>query len=48
VFKTGEPSSLLEGLTKMAAWAKASGIRKSSKFSNIEITEKLPAIWLED
>jgi len=40
--------SLLEGLTKMAAWAKTAGIRKSTKFKNIEISEKLPPIWLED
>jgi len=40
--------SLLEGLTKMAEWAKTAGIRKSTKFKNIEITEKLPPIWLED
>ena len=48
VFKTSESVSLLKGLTLMAAWAKQSGIRKSSKFSNIEITEKLPSVWLED
>ncbi|MFN5324903.1 MAG: NAD-dependent epimerase/dehydratase family protein [Bacteroidota bacterium] len=48
VFNTSEPLSLLDGLTKMASWAKDSGIRKSSKFSNIEITEKLPSVWLED
>ncbi|MFM7078697.1 MAG: NAD-dependent epimerase/dehydratase family protein [Bacteroidota bacterium] len=48
IFKATEPVSLLEGLTLMASWAKQSGIRKSSKFSNIEITEKLPSVWLED
>ena len=48
VFNTSEPVSLREGLEKMAAWAKNSGIRKSDKFSNIEITEKLPPVWLED
>lgn len=48
VFNASEPISLLEGLTLMASWAKQSGIRKSSKFSNIEITEKLPSVWLED
>lgn len=41
-------TTLLEGLTKMEAWAKATGIKKSSKFENIEITEKLPSFWLED
>jgi len=48
VFQTTEPLSLAEGLTKMATWAKDAGIRKSSKFENIEIMEKLPAVWLED
>lgn len=41
--KTG----LTEGLKKMAEWAKGVGIKKSDKFGNIEITEKLPPIWLE-
>lgn len=48
VFKTTEPVSLQDGLNKMAAWAKNAGIRKSSRFENIEILEKLPAVWLED
>jgi UDP-glucose 4-epimerase len=48
VFKTTEPLSLFDGLNKMANWAKSAGIRKSSKFENIEILEKLPAVWLED
>ncbi len=41
-------TSLSEGLEKMAAWAKETGIQKSEKFKNIEITEKLPPLWLED
>ncbi len=48
VFNTTDPVSLREGLEQMAEWAKTSGIRKSDKFSNIEITEKLPPVWLED
>lgn len=40
--------SLGNGLQKMAGWAKKTGIKKSKKFDNIEITEKLPKIWLED
>ena len=40
--------SLKDGLAKMAEWAKTAGSRKSQKFENIEITEKLPKIWLED
>jgi len=48
VFKTNEPVGLYDGLKRMADWAKNAGIRKSSKFENIEILEKLPAVWLED
>jgi UDP-glucose 4-epimerase len=40
--------TLLDGISQMADWAKQAGSRKSDKFSNIEITEKLPSIWLED
>ena len=40
--------SLKDGLTKMAEWSKTAGSRESAKFSNIEITEKLPKIWLEN
>lgn len=40
--------SLKNGLEKMAVWAKKTGIKKSSRFSNIEITEKLPKVWLEE
>ncbi len=48
VFEKSQPAGLKEGLQKMANWAKQAGIRKSSKFDNIEITEKLPQVWLED
>lgn len=41
-------TSLSDGLQKMAQWAKITGIQKSKKFENIEITEKLPKVWLED
>jgi UDP-glucose 4-epimerase len=44
--KTSMP--LDKGLTIMAEWARKVGIRKSKKFKEIEINEKLPAIWLED
>jgi hypothetical protein len=39
---------LEEGVQKMADWAKTQGISSSEKFKNIEITEKLPPVWLED
>ncbi len=41
-------TSLEDGLNRMASWAKKAGIRKSSRFSDIEILDKLPPIWLED
>ncbi|MBK5286593.1 MAG: NAD-dependent epimerase/dehydratase family protein [Bacteroidia bacterium] len=39
--------SLIDGLKKMAAWAKKTGVKSSSKFENVEITEKLPPFWKE-
>lgn len=41
-------TKLSDGLLKMAVWAKTTGIKKSKKFENIEIMDKLPKIWLED
>lgn len=41
-------TTLEEGIQKMAAWAKQVGARESAKFGNIEVTEKVPGIWLED
>ena len=40
--------SIEDGLEKMVAWVKNNGSRKTPLFKNIEITEKLPAVWLED
>lgn len=48
VFNIQGGYSLKDGLERMAAWAKTAGSRKSGKFEGIEITEKLPAVWLED
>ena len=48
IFGDSANTSLLDGLKKMAEWAKKTGIKKSSRFENIEITEKLPSFWLED
>lgn len=39
---------LPEGLKKMADWARHTGSKKSTRFENIEILEKLPPIWLTD
>jgi len=33
------------GVGKMAKWALDAGPRKTPRFTNIEIFEKLPAIW---
>jgi UDP-glucose 4-epimerase len=46
--KDEELVSLEDGLQKMVDWVKTAGSRKTPKFENIEITEKLPKIWLED
>lgn len=48
IFGDKKYTSLHDGLAAMAKWAKATGIRKSRKFDLIEITEKLPPVWLED
>ena len=47
VFGNGKTTSLVEGLARMAAWAKSVGVRKSKRFEEIEITEKMPPVWLE-
>lgn len=50
VFNVNEKEfvSLKDGLKKMAGWAKTAGIKKSKKFEYIEITEKLPKVWMEE
>jgi UDP-glucose 4-epimerase len=47
VFHTGEPFSLKDGVHRMAVWAKENGAKRTEKFKNIEIEEKLPPIWRE-
>lgn len=46
----GDPAltTLEDGLNRMAVWAKNAGVRKSQRFRDIEILEKLPPVWLED
>lgn len=41
-------TALPEGLKKMADWAKRTGSKKSTRFENIEIMEKLPPVWLTE
>ena len=48
IFNIQTATSLTAGLEKMAKWVKTVGVRASQKFKNIEITEKLPLVWLED
>ena len=48
VFGESSFTSLRDGLMKMKSWAMEAGIRKSQRFSNIEIEENLPPVWLED
>ena len=38
---------LEDGVRKMAKWVDKAGSRETPKFSNIEIYEKLPAVWTE-
>lgn len=46
VFGAGEPTSLAEGLDRMAAWVKQHGARSSQKFQNIEVMKNFPQAWL--
>ena len=39
---------LRDGLSRMAAWAKRVGARKSAAFEGVELTRGLPAVWLEE
>jgi UDP-glucose 4-epimerase len=47
IFEINEFTPLIDGIKKMATWAEKVGSRESSKFENIEITEKLPPFWSE-
>lgn len=48
LFGDSSYTTLKDGLTKMTAWAKNTGIKKSARFENIEILDKLPSFWLEE
>ena len=39
--------NLEDGISRMATWAIKAGPRRTPKFTNIEVTEKLPAVWAE-
>jgi UDP-glucose 4-epimerase len=46
-FGAHQPVSLMEGVSKMSAWVKEHGSRKSQKFKNIEVTKNFPVAWLD-
>ena len=48
IFKIKNFTPLQDGIQNMSRWAKDAGSRESSKFENIEITEKLPHFWTLD
>lgn len=48
VFNIKSKTDLKTGLIKMAEWVKVHGAKKTQKFSDIEIEEKLPQIWKEN
>jgi UDP-glucose 4-epimerase len=45
VFGSVEPTSLDEGLARMAAWAREVGPRQGERFEGIEVTRNLPPAW---
>ena len=47
IFAIDSYTSLSSGIEKMGNWVKEYGARKTPKFNAIEITEKLPSIWME-
>jgi len=48
VFKLGPETTLKEGITKMANWAKKEGAKKSQDFGNIEVLKNMPPSWRSD
>jgi len=45
LLSSGDFVSLAEGVTRMAAWARKVGARKSKEFMDIEVRQNLPAGW---
>lgn len=48
IFNIDSYTSLSLGVEKMVNWVNDHGARKTPKFDKIEITEKLPSIWIEN
>jgi UDP-glucose 4-epimerase len=46
IFGDRTPTSLEEGLERMAKWVKQHGARRSREFENIEVTKNFPRAWL--
>lgn len=46
VFGRENQTSLEEGLSRMAAWVRAVGSRKSADFGNIEVRRNMPPSWI--
>ena len=47
VFGDSRETKLEDGIVMMAKWEQARGPMQSSSFSDIEIEENLPPLWLE-
>jgi UDP-glucose 4-epimerase len=45
LFGSPEALSLVDGIGRMAAWARAAGSRSSKRFDGIEVTRGLPVSW---
>jgi len=45
IFGEGQPTSLDEGLRRMAEWAKRTGARQSKTYGKVEIERGLPPSW---
>lgn len=47
VFGDSRETKLEDGIAIMAKWVQSRGPMQSSSFSNIEIEDQLPLLWLE-
>lgn len=47
VFNIKDTTSLEDGVKQMVTWSKSHGIRKTEKFTNIEIQKNLPPSWAD-
>ena len=45
VFGQKTPTSLPDGLQRMAVWAKSTGARKSQPLSDVEVERNIPPSW---